>query len=118
MAIKIDDLVKEINKTLSEYANGVGEEVEKVAETVAKEGVKKLKLRSPKDTGEYAKSWRATKVKKAWVVNNKIYQLTHLLEKGYAKVNGGRVPGQPHIAPVEKEMINEFVKGVEEAIKG
>ncbi|MBD8028148.1 HK97 gp10 family phage protein [Ureibacillus sp. Re31] len=114
----MDDLVKEINKTLSEYANGVGEEVEKVAETVAKEGVKKLRLRSPKDTGEYAKSWRATKVKKAWVVNNKIYQLTHLLEKGYAKVNGGRVPGQPHIAPVEKEMINEFVKGVEEAIKG
>lgn len=115
--VNINDLAKEINKSLAEYAHGVGEEVEKVAETVAKEGVKILKLRSPKDTGDYAKGWRATKVNGKWTVHNKIYQLTHLLEKGHAKVGGGRVAGQPHIAPVEEEMINKFVDGVEEAIR-
>lgn len=118
MAIKINDLAKEINKTLSEYANGVGEEMEKVAEKVAKKGVKTLRLRSPEDTGDYAKGWRVTKVNKTLVVNNKLYQLTHLLENGHAKVGGGRVAPRVHIAPVEKEMINEFVEGVEEAIKG
>lgn len=118
MAISIEDLAKEINKTLAEYSHGVGEEMEKVAEKVAKNGVKTLRLRSPKLTGDYAKGWRAKKVDGAWVVHNATdYQLTHLLEKGHAKVGGGRVGAQVHIAPVEEQMINEFVEGVEEAIR-
>lgn len=118
MAIDLSQLASEINRTLAEYAHGVGEEMEKVAEKVAREGVKTLKLRSPKLTGDYAKGWRAKKVNGAWVVHNATnYQLTHLLEKGHAKVGGGRVAGQPHIAPVEDEMINQFVEGVEEAIR-
>lgn len=119
MTIKINDLVKEINKTLAEYADGVGEEIEKVAKKVAQNGVKTLRLRSPKLTGDYAKGWRAKKVDGKWVVYNATnYQITHLLEKGHAKVEGGRVAPRVHIAPVEKEMINEFVDGVEEAIRG
>ena len=118
MATSIEELAKEINKALAEYANGVGEEMEKVAETVAKNGVKTLKLRSPKLTGDYAKGWRAKKVGGAWVVHNATnYQLTHLLEKGHAKVGGGRVGARVHIKPVEEEMINEYLEGVEGAIR-
>lgn len=120
MAININDLAAEINRTLRNYAHGVGEDIEKVAEKVAKEGAQQLKLRSPRrpSGGDYAKGWRAKKVGKSWIVHNVKYQLTHLLEKGHAKVNGGRVDPRVHIAPVEDEMINEFVQGVEEAIRG
>lgn len=120
MATNLNELAKEINKALAEYANGVGEEIEKVAEKVAKNGVKTLRLRSPKSPGggDYAKGWRAKKVDGVWVVHNATrYQLTHLLEKGHALVNGGRSRKFPHIGPTEDEMINEFVEGVEEAIR-
>ena len=118
MAININQLADEINKQLRQYADGVGEEVEKVAQKVAKDGVKTLKLRSPKLTGSYAKGWRAKKVNGVWVVHNATdYQLTHLLEKGHAKVGGGRVAARVHIKPVEEKMIDDYVQGVEEAIR-
>lgn len=117
--INIDDLAREINRTLANYAHGVGENIEKIAEKVAKEGALRLKANSPIKSGSYRKGWRAKKVGKSWVVHNATsYQLTHLLEKGHVKVGGGRVPAKVHIAPVEKDMIDEFVKGVEEAIRG
>lgn len=119
MATNINNLAAEINRTLRNYAHGVGEDIEKVAEKVAKEGALRLKANSPIKSGSYRKGWRAKKVGKSWFVHNATrYQLTHLLEKGHAKVGGGRVPAQVHIRPVEEEMIDEFVQGVEEAIRG
>lgn len=119
MPINISNLAGEINRALADYAHSVGEEMEKVAERVAKDGVKKLKLRSPEKTGDYRKGWRAKKINGTWIVHNATnFQLTHLLEKGHAKVGGGRVSGKVHIAPVEEEMINEYVEGVEEVIRG
>lgn len=110
-----------ISQTLANYANGVGEEIEKLAEKIAKEGAQQLRERSPKrpSGGAYAKGWRAKKVGTQWVIHNATnYQLTHLLEKGHAKVNGGRVDPRVHIAPVEDEVVNEFIQEVEGAIRG
>ena len=118
MTININQLASEINKSLAEYANGVGEKVEEIAQKIAKDGAKQLKVKSPELTGDYRKGWRAKKVDTAWVVHNSTnYQLTHLLEKGHAKANGGRVSARVHIEPVEQQMINDYVKGVEEAIR-
>ncbi|BDH62113.1 hypothetical protein MTP04_22430 [Lysinibacillus sp. PLM2] len=118
-AINTSKLAEEINKALLTYTNEVVERVDTLAEFLAKEGVKKLKLTSPKSSGAYARSWKASKIGRSWVIHNvKHYRLTHLLEKGHAKVSGGRTQAYPHIAPVEKELVDEYVKGVEEAIKG
>lgn len=122
MSTSINDLAKVLVETLAEYANGVGEEVEALAEEHAKEAVQHLKATSPKRDGKkggkYAKGWRAKKVGNAWVVHNATsYQLTHLLEKGHAKVNGGRVDAIVHIEPVDDEIVTKFVNGVEEAIR-
>ncbi|GAA5417980.1 hypothetical protein Pryu01_03058 [Paraliobacillus ryukyuensis] len=113
------DLSKEISNALTQYTTEVKEELEEAKKDVSKDGAKTLKRTSPKDTGDYAKGWRAKKVGSAWVIYNKTnYQLTHLLEDGHAKRGGGRVSGQPHIAPVEKDAIREFEHRVERAIRG
>lgn len=111
MATDINDLAAEINRQLSLYANQTNETIEVIAEKVAKDGVELLKANSPRSPGggNYAKSWAFKKVGKKFVVHNKKhYRLTHLLEKGHAKVNGGRVEARVHIAPVEGKMIERF----------
>lgn len=116
---KIKDLTKEIVSALEVYTTAVSEQIEKEKIDVATEAVKELKQKSPKDTGEYAKGWKRSKVGTAQVVHNATgYLLTHLLEKGHAKRGGGRVPPKIHIAPVEENAIEEFEKRVEKVIKG
>lgn len=105
----IGNLAAEINRQLALYANQTDETVQQIAEKVAQEGVEQLKAKSPKDTGDYAKSWTYRKVKGKFVVHNKNhYRLTHLLEKSHALRNGGRSRAQPHIRPVEQQMIRDF----------
>ena len=49
--------------------------------------------------------------------NDKHYQLTHLLEKGHALVNGGRARAFPHIGPVaeraEENLIDNILQFIE-----
>lgn len=111
----INDLSKEIVKSLKQYTTSVEEDLENVQDEVAKSAVQELKSNSPKRNGEYAKSWTKKRIKgltttgKSQVViyNSKHGQLTHLLENGHAKKNGGRVAPIIHIKPVEERIINE-----------
>jgi hypothetical protein len=113
------NLANEISRALKTYTAEVTEGMENAKEEVAKETVKVLKRTSPRLTGDYAKGWSRKKVGTAQVVYNRTdYQLTHLLEHGHAKVNGGRVPGIPHIGPAEKKAIDEYTKRVEQVIRG
>lgn len=119
--INIDGLAKEISKILLEYKEEIEDGISIAGDTVAKKTVKKLRETSPKrkkDGGTYAKGWRVTTVKGKKIIHNKTrYQLTHLLENGHAKVNGGRVTGKPHIKLAEEEAIKEYVNEVEKVIK-
>ena len=90
MKVKVDDLAATVEKTLSDYAEDVNDIVKQEIKDAGKEAAKELKEKSPKRTGKYAKGWRSTVRKESAVgaevvVHNKIYRLTHLLEKGYAK---------------------------------
>lgn len=122
--INIDQLAAEIAKSLREFSGEVVEKVDISSERVGKAAVKRLKQTSPKDSGDYRKSWTMTTEKAVGQPHNRIvhakaphYRLTHLLEHGHAKVNGGRVEGIPHIRPAEEMVIKQFVAEVEEAIE-
>lgn len=122
--VSVDKLAAEIAKGLAEYSQDVVEKVNVSSEAVGKAAVKQLKKTSPKRYGKYAKSWTMKTEPEVGQPHNRIvhvkaphYRLTHLLEKGHAKVGGGRVEGIPHIRPAEEEVIREFVRKVEEAIK-
>lgn len=118
--VKIKGLSDEIVKALAEYTSEVTEGIEKKKEDVAEKAVKILRETSPEGaTKRYKKGWATLNIDGKIIVHNKTdYQLTHLLEYGHAKVNGGRVAAKPHIRPVEEQVIKEFTEGVEKVIKG
>mgnify|MGYP001335425216 FL=1 len=122
--VSVDQLAAEIAKGLAEYSQDVVEKVNVSSEAVGKAAVKRLKQTSPKRYGKYAKSWTMKTEPEVGQPHKRIvhvkaphYRLTHLLEKGHAKVGGGRVDGIPHIRPAEEMVIKEFMSEVEEAIK-
>jgi hypothetical protein len=123
-SIDINRLAAQIANELSTYSQDVVEKVNVSSDRVGKAAVRKLKQTSPKKSGDYAKSWTMKTQSEVGQPNKRIihvkkphYRLTHLLEFGHAKAGGGRVPGKPHIRPVEEEVIREFTREVEEAIR-
>lgn len=114
----ISNLANEIVRQVELYTRDVTEKVDEIKVEVAKNAVNELKEKSPKLSGKYRKGWRVKKVSNDVVVHNATdYQLTHLLEYGHVKKNGGRVSGKPHIRPVEQAAIEEFTTKVEGAIR-
>ena len=117
------DFENEIRNTLEIYSEDIAEKVKQEVKEVTSKGLKLIKSNSPVKTGSYRKGWRKKKIKSTifgdeWVLFNKTdYRLTHLLEKGHAKKNGGMVKAYPHISKVEKEVTAELLKRVEAVIK-
>ena len=99
----IDDMAAEIMRSLTEYADLADTAMKAAVKKTATEVKKEISANAPKRTGKYRKSWATKKTKEnshtlEMTVHSKDrYQLAHLLEKGHAKRNGGRVSGKPHI---------------------
>ena len=123
MGIKADDLAKTVSQVLKEYEGATIETMKKAVDRTSKQAVRDLKASSPKRTGAYSRDWASKKRKNTneWaysktVYNKKHYRLTHLLEKGHRKVNGGMVAARPHIAKVEQEAVNELYREIKEGV--
>lgn len=111
--IYLEELNDTIQKELKEYGRETTEVMRDVVNEVTDQAVEELKVTSPKKRGKYAKGWRSQETKDTntaltKTVHNRTPSLTHLIEKGHAKQNGGRVEGRPHIAPAEKRAIQNF----------
>ena len=118
----MEDFEKKLGKTISLYAENVTEEIKQAAKKIAKESVQKLRITSPKRTGRYSRSWKDAVVFEnpneiRVEIYNTQHQLTHLLENGHAKRNGGRISPRVHIKPVEEFANKKFEQSIQEAAK-
>lgn len=121
------DVSKQMDAILTQFNKGVKDTTNEAITSVSKESVQKLKNTSPRQTGDYAKSWHVKKQKngngiEGAVVHNKDhYRLTHLLENGHVirnkKGTYGRTRGIKHIAPVEEWANGELVEVIERNIE-
>lgn len=119
-SVEIGDFAGELMKCLEEYTEDVTKGITKAVAQTTKETVKELKSTAPKKTGDYAKDFaqkKGDKDSEKVVYNRNHYQLTHLLEHGHAKRNGGRTKPIVHIEPVEQKAIKNLENRIEEIIK-
>lgn len=128
MRVTTENFSEVIEDMLEDYREDVQEILNTEARRAADSGAKELRESSntPKRTGEYAKSWSFTKdenlstrrLSDVYIIRNKKhYRLTHLLEFGHVIVQtGGRTRAFPHIAPVEKKVMDSYQKRVVEGI--
>lgn len=121
--IPLQELEITIQKELAAYSDEVAEDIRKEVKEVAKETVTTLKATSPRATGEYARGWsyrvefESREDIRVRIYNRTEPQLTHLLEYGHAKTNGGRVEGRPHIRPAEQEAEKKLEGAVKVVVK-
>lgn len=116
-SIQIGDFSKDVKKLLHEYGADVNKVVRVQVKKAAESAKKNLQKSSPHRTGSYAKGWRTASSgddarPSARVYNAKRWQLTHLLEKGHAKKNGGRVPAIPHIEAAADRGARDLEAGI------
>ena len=111
--IGMDELEKVIDQELSDYIKETTSTMREVVEEVTDSAVDTLKISSPRKTGKYARGWKSKSTSDSptgltRTIHNRTPGLTHLLENGHAKQNGGRVEGQKHIEIVEKSAVKSL----------
>lgn len=120
----VDNFAEVIEGIIEDYADNLTDAAQEATHKVALAGARALKSESKEKfggTGKYAKGWRVFTKKTRFgqseiLANVSQPSLTHLLEFGHAKRGGGRVPGRPHIKPVEDEIIKAFTEELKEAL--
>ena len=133
--ISIDDLADAIGERLRVYQGETAHKVLNVTQKTMKRFVKITKQRAPRQLfnanrkskrqpGTFAKAIRSTVEdngitgsKGIWYVGGDEYRLTHLIVNGHQLRQGGRTKGDPFLENALEEIADEYIKGIEEAVK-
>ena len=123
--IKAADLGAAIEQELTLYHKDVVDRVNLASEEAAKALLRKTKATAPKKSGAFRRALTykadvnpATGDKRfTWGAKAPHHRLTHLLVKGHAKTNGGRVSGDPFLQNALNEVLPAYENEVKEAVK-
>ncbi|MEI3223498.1 MAG: HK97 gp10 family phage protein [Gemmiger sp.] len=116
--VKPEEMATVVRQMLESYSKAKTAETKELIQETAETCKSEIKKASSKRTGKYRKGWTVTQ---EWedsdslrmrVRNKSAWQLTHLLENGHAKKNGGRVRAYPHIKPAEESAVKRMIEGV------
>lgn len=125
--VKAESLADAINSELKLYSKDLTEEINNVGLISIKDLVRQTKATAPR--GQRAKHYYRsisfdTKKRNAtgsktytWYVKAPEYRLTHLLVNGHQTRNGGRTKANPFLQNALNEVLPEYEKKIEEAIK-
>lgn len=123
--VTISTLDKAIAGALEEYNADVQSKLRTLVDNAMRKLVKLTKATAPRDTGAYVKyiaskttSDTPTNYAKTWYVREERAYLTQLLNFGHAKVNGGRVEGTHFLDFAKKQVVEEYLDAVKEALSG
>lgn len=98
----VDKTTKQAKKYVKKYAKSAGFKIKKTGQRYISGFSSKVKKEGAETTGE--------------VGNSKIPGLVHLLEKGHAKVGGGRTRAFPHMSPAFDDAKDEFMDNVKKGL--
>ena len=122
--ISIDQLSEEIKTALENYNKFIVEGTKQKAKESMDKIVKETKATAPKHRPRYYKHITSKQTRNnsfgaeyTWYVSGSEYRLSHLLENGHAKRNGGRVGGTHFIKNASESIMEEYIKAIEEVIK-
>lgn len=122
--IKPKDLELTIKAILSNYADDVIPDVKDAVDEVSEEAKDLVKKRAPKKSGKYRRSIKVKNVyesvteKRNTIYSQGQYGLTHLLEDGHAKINGGRTRAFPHWKYGDEYIKEELPKRIKKKLGG
>lgn len=124
--IRPEDLGRVLQEELTIYSKSVTDRVNGVAKAAMQKLVKLTKQTAPKGkrTGKkFASSIASQETVKprgneyTWYVKAPNYRLAHLLVHGHATKDGGRTKANPFLRNALDEVLPEFERQVEEAVK-
>lgn len=124
--IKLDQLSAVLSQNLELYSKDVQEKVDAAGRRAMERIVQITKDTAPKGSRKSRKFYQSIASKEdegprghkfIWYVKAPNHRLTHLLVHGHAKVNGGRVAGNPFLHNALKQVLPEYEQEVEEAVK-
>lgn len=120
--VKSNEFMLAVTRALEEWDASVIYAVNVAAKETADEAAEMLHSAGDFNGKKYRKGWKVTSRQKSrgdveQIVHNKDeYRLTHLLEFGHAKQNGGRTRAFPHIAPVADKCPEIFERKLRDMI--
>ena len=127
ITITTDELAGTIQRELGIYHEEINEKLREVTRQSMADLVRKTRASAPVGKrGNFRKSiagdFRGLKrgsrsVSATWYVKAPHYRLTHLLVHGHATKNGGRTKPDPFLSNALAEVLPEYEKQIEEAIK-